>query len=462
MPVRWRITLLFTIVVFIILSIVFSAIYYFSYRSRLARINLRLTNRAITSARLLSQSELFDRYLVERIDSLTTITLTDKSVQAYNFLNRKIYSYSERPNDTIAVTTRLLDDTRIREQIYFTEGERDVIAYYYTDNNAKIVMVCAALDVEGKKYVAQLKNILILCFLAGIGIALVGGFFFSKQLLNPIRNITREVTEISAHNLARRIHTGKAKDEWHNLSATLNDLLNRLQESFELQRRFISNASHELSTPLTSISSQLEIALQRERNAAEYQRVLGSVLQDVRHMNKLTQTLLEFAKAAGNKGGLELNLVRIDEILMDLPSSMQKQNNQYEVALRFDNLPENEDELLVFGNGELLVTAISNIVSNACKYSPDHRAVIDFTIRGGVFSIRISDNGPGIPESELFNIFLPFYRVNNGNTTKGFGLGLALAYQIIKLHKGEIAADSAPGLGTVFNVSIPSAGKAGF
>jgi signal transduction histidine kinase len=448
--------------VFIILGIVCSAIYFFSYRSRLDRINLRLTNRAITTARLLSQSELFDRYLVERIDSLTTITLTNKSVQAYNFLNRKIYSYNEKSEDTIAVTTHLLDDTRVKEQIYFTEGDRDVISYYYTDNNASIVIICAALDVEGKKYMDQLKSILFLCFLAGIVIAVLGGFFFSRQLLHPIRNITREVTEISAHNLTRRIRTGKSKDEWHNMSSTLNDLLNRLQESFELQRRFISNASHELSTPLTSISSQLEIALQRERNADEYPKVLSSVLQDVRHMNKLTQTLLEFAKAAGNKGGLDINLVRIDEILMELPSSLQKQNSNYEVSLQFEGLPENEDELLVFGNAELLVTAIMNIVSNACKYSPDHRAIIDFSIKDGYFYICISDKGPGIPESELSNIFLPFYRVASDRATKGFGLGLSLAFQIIRLHKGEITANSIMGEGTQFYVKLPSAGKAGF
>ncbi len=462
MPVSWRITLLFTIVVFIILGIVCAGIYYFSYRSREDRINLRLSNRAITTARLLSQSELFDRYMVERIDSLTTITLTNKSVQAYNFLNRKIYSYSEQQDDTIAVSNRLLDDTRIKEQIYFTEGDRDVVSYYYTDNNARIVVICAALDVEGKKYVSQLKKILFLCFLAGVAITLVGGYIFSKRLLNPIRNINREVTEISVHNLTRRIPTGRSKDEWHDLSATLNDLLNRLQESFELQRRFISNASHELSTPLTSISSQLEIALQRERNTEEYQKVLSFVLQDVRHMNKLTQTLLEFAKAAGNKGGLEINLVRIDEILMELPSSLQRQNNKFEVSLQFEGLPENENELLVFGNAELLITAIMNIVSNACKYSPDHHAVIGFSIREGYFHVQVSDRGPGIPENELDNIFLPFYRVENSHSVKGFGLGLSLAYQIIKLHKGEITASSQVGKGTVVCVKIPSASRSGF
>ena len=125
-------------------------------------------------------------------------------------------------------------------------------------------------------------------------------------------------------------------------------------------------------------------------------------------------------------------------------------------------MPENEDDLLVFGNAELLVTAIMNIVSNACKYSPDHRAVIDFSIRDGYFFICISDKGPGIPESELSNIFLPFYRVANNRATKGFGLGLSLAFQIIRLHKGEITAESTLGEGTQFIVKLPSAGKAGF
>ena len=462
MPVRWRITLLFTSVVFVILGIVCTGIYYFSYRSRIDRISLRLANRAITTARLLSQSELFDRYMVERIDSLTTIALVRKTVQAYNFLNRKIYSYSELPQDTIPIENNLLDNTRINGRIYFTVGERDVVSYYYNHGDAKIVVVCAGLDVEGKKFLTQLKHILLLSFLAGIGITLVGGYVFSRRLLSPIRFITKEVKEISAYNLTRRIPSGSGRDEWQQMSATLNDLLNRLQESFELQRRFISNASHELSTPLTSISSQLEIALQRERNPEEYRRVLTSVLQDVRHMNKLTQTLLEFAKAAGNKGGLEINLIRIDEILMELPALLQRQNSLYELSFDFENLPENEDELLVFGNAELLITAIMNIVSNACKYSPDHHAHLRLEIHDSFFQVCIQDNGPGIPEQELNKIFLPFYRVNDHHGTKGFGLGLALAAQIIKLHKGSINVSSAEGQGTVFCLRLPSARKSGF
>lgn len=462
MPVRLRITILFTILVLIILGIVCSSIYFFSYTSRVQFIKSRLKNRAITTARLLSQAEIFDRVLVARIDSLTTISLKNKSVQAYNRLNREIYTYSDTPGDTLSITNEIIEDARASQTSYFTEGEKEAIAYHYTSDNADIVVICAAKDEQGKENLAYLKSILILSFVAGITIALVGGLFFSKSLLAPIKKISNEVTDISAQNFTSRIQTGQVKDEWYQLSSTFNDLLNRLQESFELQRRFISNASHELSTPLASISSQLEVSLQRERTNEQYKETLLTVLQDVKEMNKLTLTLLEFAKASGDKGGLNINLVRIDEVLMELPSFMRKQMEKCTVVLKFGDLPENEEELLFFGNAELLFTAIKNIAINACKYSPDCKAEITLEIKDKQFEISIADNGPGIPEEELSNIFQPFYRLDGSRSTEGFGLGLPLAYRIVKLHKGDIKVQSTPGKGAIFTIYIPSARKGEF
>lgn len=457
MPVRLRITFLFALVVVIILGMVCASIYFFSYKSRLQTIQTRLANRALTTARFLSRSEIFDPQLVKRIDSLTTISLKRKSVQAYDYLNRRLYSYSDVAGDTVPITPVMLNEAREKQKVYFVMDQREVIAYHYTAHDTRMVVVCSAYDEDGKMNLRDLKRILLLSFIAGIGIVLIGGFFFSRGLLRPIRKITEEVTEITAQNLARRIDTGKIKDEWYYMSATLNDLLDRLEESFELQRRFIANASHELSTPLTAISSQLEIALQRERSTSQYENVLSSVLQDVRQMNKLTQTLLELAKTAGNKGGLNIDLIRMDEILMELPATMQKQNNSYQVFLRFDDLPENEDDLLVFGNSELLFTAIRNIAVNACKYSPDNRAEISFRIVKDYFLISVADKGMGIPREEIAHIFQPFYRTETSRYTEGFGLGLSLASRIIKLHKGDITVESEPGKGTVFTIRIPSA-----
>lgn len=300
-------------------------------------------------------------------------------------------------------------------------------------------------------------KILIFSFLAGNALVFITGYLFSTRLLLPVKKITADVHEISAQNLTRRIKTGKPKDEWYKLADTLNQVLNRLQESFELQGRFIANASHELSTPLTSISSQLEVSLQRQREASEYRAVMQSIHLDVRHMSKLTQTLLEFAKASGNAAGLEINLVRIDEILLRLPSEMAKINPDYYVTLNFEQLPDVEDCLLVFGNEALLFTAIRNIVINACKYSEDHRATVALEITNHLIVVSISDRGRGIPFSDLKTIFQPFYRVDENISGEGFGLGLSLADRIIKLHKGTISVSSFVDTGTCFSITLPGA-----
>ena len=457
MPVRLRITLLFALLVFIILSIVCGGVYYFSYTSRINNIKSRLTNRAITTARLLSQKEIFDQKLVQRIDSSTTISLKNKVVQAYDYNDRKTYNYSDVIGDTLSIDKETLNDARINGTIYFTIHRKEVIGYHYVDSNSRLVIISAAEDVEGKSKLQSLLNILLLSFLVGNVFVLAGGYIFSRGLLQPIKKITTDVADISAQNLARRIQTGNTKDEWYQLSHTLNDLLDRLQESFDLQRRFISNASHELSTPLTSISSQLEVSLQKPREAEEYKKVMQSIYQDVRHMSNLTQTLLEFAKASGNSGGLEISLIRMDEIILHLPAELVKINSAYSVKLQFDNLPEEEENLLVFGNETLLLTAIKNIVVNACKYSPDHQAVVHLQASEQFLYILIEDKGPGIPKEELTNIFQPFYRIEENRNTGGFGLGLSLAERIIKLHKGSIEVHSEQAKGTSFHIKLPAA-----
>jgi signal transduction histidine kinase len=443
MPVRFRITLIFSILVFIILSLVCSGIYYFSYQARINTIKTRLTNRAITTARLLSQREIFDRSLIQRIDSSTTIALKDKVVQAYDYQNRRIYRYSDVANDTLQIDIDKLDETRLKGSLFFISGDKEAVAYYYVDSSPRIVIIVAGKDEEGKSNL----NVFVI----------IVGYLFSRGLLLPILKISKDVAEISAQNLARRIETGKTKDEWYQLSITLNELLNRLQESFDLQRRFISNASHELSTPLTSISSQIEVALQRKREAGDYENVMRSIYQDVKHMSKLTQTLLEFAKASGDKGGLEINLIRIDEIILGIPAEMAKINSSYSVSIHFEQLPEDEESLLVFGNETLLATAIKNVVLNACKYSDKKQAKVTLQVISKEIVVSVMDEGRGIPETELKTIFQPFYRVEDNLLSEGFGLGLSLSERIIKIHKGHIEVRSELGKGTTFDIYLPGA-----
>jgi signal transduction histidine kinase len=454
MSLRYRITLLFTLFVFIILGLVCSSIYFFSSNSRVKYIDYRLTNMAITAGNLLSREEIFSKTLISKIDSLTTIAFTHKTIQAYDNSNNKIYSFNDDDEDALNIPAKKLDEAREKNKIFTKIGDRDIVLYDYIDRKTNLVIIAAGFDLIGYRNLKNLQWILLLSFLAGIVISLLSGYFFSRRLLRPLSRIADEVNEISAQNLARRIHTGTSADEWHYLASTVNNLLNRLQESFEMQSRFISNASHELSTPLTAVSSQLEVSMQKERSKEEYKNVIQSIYQDIQHMSKLTHTLLELAKASGSKIGIEIKPVRIDEVLLRLPPSMSKINTGYSVALDFSKLPESPESLIIFGNEELLFSAIHNITLNACKYSDDHRALVTLENDQGTILIKICNTGTGIPPHEIENIFQPFYRIDENLAGGGFGLGLSLAKRIIKLHDGEIDVKSRQGEETCFTVSL--------
>nr|WP_236065472.1 sensor histidine kinase [Niastella soli] len=154
---------------------------------------------------------------------------------------------------------------------------------------------------------------------------------------------------------------------------------------------------------------------------------------------------------------MEIQPVRIDEVLLRLPAELARTNKEYVVLLGFDDLPEDEDRLFVFGNEDLLFTAIRNIVVNACKYTIGHRALVKASTKNNEIRIEIIDNGPGMLPEELELIFQPFYRSGAVGTLPGFGLGLPLVKRIINLHKGSIQVTSDLKTGTTFLVILPAA-----
>jgi Signal transduction histidine kinase len=457
MPVKLRITLLFTAMVCTILLLVGGTVYYIFSKSRLDMLTTRLTLRANNIASFLKNSDVFNSQLIEKINTSTAATIRDKEIQVYDQYNQKIYAFRDKPGDTLEVDTALLQKARKEGHIYFARGKKEAVAIF--DKESDTVIISATVDEQGNRMLFLLKITFWISLLAGILISLGGGYFFAGRLLRPVKDIADEVNEISEKDLVKRIPTGAARDEWHYLSETLNRLLNRLQRTLDMHRRFISNASHELSTPLVSISNQLEVSLQRHRQPEEYRNVMQSVYKDALHLSKLTQTLLEFATTSGNESGLEIQPVRVDEIILRLPAEMARIDPHYTVLLEFGSLPAEEDHLLVFGNEDLLFSAVKNIVVNACKYTTDQRALVVLKTDSSNIRIDIIDNGPGMPENELANIFQPFYRGNSVNEVPGFGVGLSLARRIIKLHKGRILVESSVKQGTTFTILLPAAFK---
>ncbi|HRG25652.1 MAG TPA: HAMP domain-containing sensor histidine kinase, partial [Chitinophagaceae bacterium] len=230
---------------------------------------------------------------------------------------------------------------------------------------------------------------------------------------------------------------------------------NRLEESFAMEKRFISNASHELSNPLTSISSQVEVALLQERDSTEYKKVLSSVLKDAQGLHQLVRNLLEIAKA-GTHGLISLEKVRLDEILIKAHSETLRGNNNYKIELAFADLPEDENECMIFGNATLLHSAFTNIMDNGCKYSPDNRTKAELLFNGEEAVIIFSNKSEYLPSEEIEKLFEPFYRSSNAGSKPGVGLGLTLTRRIIGLHKGNLTLHSDETAGTIITVRLPT------
>jgi signal transduction histidine kinase len=454
LKIRNKITLLFTLLVTSILLILNTSVYYLTSVERKEIFHKRLKSRASNNAQIFDYFGDSSVYMLRRLDASALAVLTQKSVVIYDTLGNYLYQYQADNADALTLDSFTLEEVRQSGEKFFTIGRREGIGLYYSDNENRFIISVAAYDEDGRLRLLELKKVLIISLLIGMLVTLITGFIFSSQLVKPIKKIINEVNDISSHNLSKHLTAGASQDELNQLAKTFNDLLNRLQESFVTQRRFISNASHELSTPLTSISSQLQVTLQKERTAGEYQQVLQSIQEDVDQMQQLTKSLLEIAKT-GSQGSIELNDMRIDELLLKVISDVKRINPKYEVEMQFLNTPDDEGQCMVFGNFDLLYIAFKNIIENGCKYSPDKTSLVKASFEEKNILIEVINQGDIITELEIEQIFQPFYRGANAADNKGFGLGLPLARRIIGLHKGDITVISDQ-TGTNFLISLHS------
>jgi two-component system sensor histidine kinase ArlS len=456
LKIRYKIMLLFTLLVTGIISLLTGSIYYSARIGRMAAFDKRLKARANYNTQLYAQMGDSAIYLLRRMDTASIVgTLISRSLSIYSDDGKVVYRFEMPGSPPLAVSDTLLTEAREKGEVNFVMDNRDAIAIHRVTARRSFVVVVAGHDDDGLERLDTLKTILLVGLLASIFLTALISFLFARQLLRPIAQIIREVKEISSFDLSHRIQAGSGQDEMNQLANTFNDLLGRLQETFAIQRRFISNASHELSTPLTSVSSQVEVTLQNERTAEEYKQVLFSVREDVQQMRQLTKSLLEIAKT-GSQGGIELNEIRVDEVLLKVVGDVKKLSATYNVELDFGEFPEDEKDCVVFGNNDLLYIAIKNIVENGCKYSIDKTSAVDLSFLHHKVFVRVINRGNAIPEDELPQIFQPFYRGSGTGSSRGFGLGLSLAQRIISLHKGTILVQSDQAKGTRFTIELPA------
>jgi len=297
----------------------------------------------------------------------------------------------------------------------------------------------------------------LLSLILGIGAAVlavgwIGGWLLIGRILNPIRRISSTAASISESNLATRIDTAVTEDELGDLARTLNSAFDRLEAAMRRQGRFTADASHELRTPLTVLTTQMELALRRERTPAEYREVLEICLKAVRRMTSMTEGLLFLARADGRAVDLRRESLDLKEVVEEAVGLVRPL-----AARRGLHLSVVAESHRMEGDRERLGEAVTNLVTNAIQYNrPEGR--VEVTLKGGV--LVVSDTGPGIPEEDRSHVFERFYRADKSrsNNAGGAGLGLAITKSIVEAHGGEIGFAARAGEGTTFRIRFRSNG----
>lgn len=317
-----------------------------------------------------------------------------------------------------------------------------------------IVVVSATNDYIGKQ-LAYVRNILIVFVFLGIILTWYISKYFSRYIFEPVQRITDKVQQISTHNMNLRLDEATDNREIQNLILTFNNLLIRLETAFETQKNFISNASHELGTPLTTIIGEADLALRKDRTSDQYQDALQNILTQADRLNEITKTLLFLAQTGYADKKISMGMLRADELLWDIKGLMNVIRPQNLVEIDVSKAPEDPKKLKINANKELLRLAVSNLITNAIKYSYNKRVLVSIDTTQTSVIIRIEDEGIGIPEKDLPFIFDPFFRGSNTKLFEGFGIGLSLARNIILLHDGTFDLQTTEEIGTVIQLTFP-------
>jgi len=374
-------------------------------------------------------------YVYEILDKSSIVAIADSSSLPLSYIN-KIYQEGKANLQTGNI---------------FYSGLKHMV------NDKNYIVIVSAENYYSVHHLAVLKNIIIAgILLMGLIIVLLS-MYFSKYIFKPIRNITTKVKKISTSNIHLRLDQDNKNVEINELILTFNNLLNRLETAFETQKNFISNASHEFGTPITSIMGEAEVSLMKERSTSEYQQSLKSILTQSERLREISQSLLFLAQTGYKENSLDFEIIRADELLWQAKEIIDKINPKNNIEIDFSLLPENPKKLKIPGNKQLLILAFSNILTNACKYSYNKPVRVSLASADTHVLLIFKDQGVGIPELEMQFIYDPFYRASNTHHFEGYGIGLPLTHNIIKIHNGELLVSSIQDKGTIVQIRIPLA-----
>lgn len=287
-------------------------------------------------------------------------------------------------------------------------------------------------------------------------VAVIGGggllaYFLLGRALKPLHELSGEISAVTENELSQRIEKTGAGGEISSLADSFNTMLARLDKAFSDQKRFSSDAAHELKTPLAAIKTNIDVLkLDEKPPIEEYEKTVNVIEKQTGRMIRLVDDL--FTMSAQREYDFN-DTVKFDAMFQEIIAQLEPRIAEKNLSVHLE-----ESGFATRANSVMLTRAFSNLVENAVKYNQDGGSIaISATGNDKEITFAIADTGVGIPEERIKDIFKPFYRVDHSRSRKigGAGLGLAIAKDVIERHGGSVSAAPAKGGGTVFTVTLP-------
>jgi two-component system heavy metal sensor histidine kinase CusS len=313
--------------------------------------------------------------------------------------------------------------------------------------------IVLALDVSDWVQVLQsFRRSLFVLLPVAMLVMLFAGVVVTRRELRSITQIAESARRITPSELGKRLDVSGMPPELQPLTASFNEMLERLEQSFVKLSDFSADLAHELRTPLTSLLGRTQLVLARRRGADEYRESMEKSMDEIARMSRLVSDMLFLAQADHDQLALAHELIdlrkEVDRLLEFFSTAAEERGIRLEAS----------GAATMYGDRRMLARSLSNILSNAIRHSPDGERVEVILARGdGVITVSVNDRGPGLSPQHAARVFDRFYRVDpsRGAELGGVGLGLAIARSIVRMHGGDISVESEPGKPTRFILCIP-------
>ena len=461
---RWRIATWYTLlllsvigVVSIVLFVQLRAILFDQARARVDRTGSDITSIVSRSGPLLAIGEAFpvDEQLavpgnLEHWSSPTTYVEIDNA-QGYPIgksQNMGSVNFARRPSDqhfgvTYGVEKTALGDVYVRNERVKVRGATPII-----------VKVGERLDVFNET-LSRTRNLLIIVFFLAVIAVVAASLALSSSAIRPIGKLTEAIGEIGSDQLDRRVGWTDRTDEVGRLADTFDAMLARLEEAFARERQFISDASHELKTPLTVIHANAQM-LERwgDRDPDVRSESLRAIIEESAALARMVNGMLTLAKAESGEG-IPREPVALGNVVAEAVRSASQ--HAADKSLRLELTGQLDPSPIVLGDANLLRQLVTNLVENGIKFTERGEVAVRLSSAPDAAVLEVADTGVGIDDESLARVFDRFYRTDKSRdrAVEGTGLGLAIVRSIARVHDGTVEATKRAGGGTIFRVTLP-------